>query len=118
MDGSAMKQILFGVFVLSPLTGAVRADDSDDPTRGVARISVQQGDVSVRRGDSGEVTAAATNAPLMSQDAMRTGPDARAEIQFDFANYVRMAASSEVHFADIEQARSQVQVASGTVTLT
>jgi FecR protein len=118
MDGAAMKQILLGIFVLSTLTGVVRADDYDDPTRGVARISMQQGDVSVRRGDSGEVTAAATNAPLMSQDAMRTGPSARAEIQFDYANYLRLAANSEVHFADIEQARFQAQVASGTVTLT
>jgi len=118
MDGSAMKQILFGIFVVASFTSAVRADDSDDPTRGVARISIQQGDVSVRRGDSGEVTAAATNAPLMSQDAMRTGQDGRAEVQFDFANYVRMSANSEVHFADIEQGRFQVQVAAGTVTFT
>jgi hypothetical protein len=113
-----MKQILFSIFVLSTLSGVVRADDYDDPSRGVARISIMQGDVSVRRGDSGEVTAAATNAPLMSQDAMRTGPSARAEIQFDYANYLRIAANSEVHFADLERGRFQVQVASGTITFT
>jgi len=113
-----MKPILLGVFVLSALAGVVRADDSDDPTRGVARISVLQGDVQVRRGDTGEVSAAAVNAPLMSQDAVRTGPSSRAEIQLDFAHFVRVAPNSEVHLADVEQGRFQVQVASGTVTLT
>ena len=113
-----MKSILLGTFVLSTLTGVVRADDSDDPARGVARISVLQGDVQVRRGDTGEVSAAAVNAPLMSQDAIRTGPSSRTEVQLDVAHFVRVAPSSEVHFADVEQGRFQIQVTSGTVTLT
>ena len=58
------------------------------------------------------------NAPLMTQDAVRTGPGARVEIQFDSANYLRAAANSEVDFADIERGRFQAQLASGTVTLT
>jgi hypothetical protein len=113
-----MKRILFGIFVLSALGGTAWADDYDDPSRGVARISLMQGDVSVRRGDSGEVTAAAMNAPLMSQDALRTGPASRAEIQLDFANFLRVAQNSEVHFADVERGRSQIQIAAGTVTFT
>jgi len=117
MERQRMKSTLLGVFVLCTLTGVVRGDDSDDPTRGVARISILQGDVSVRRGDSGEVSAAAVNAPLMSQDAIRTGPASRAEIQVDFAHFVRVAPNSEVHFADIEQGKFQIQMASGTVTL-
>jgi len=118
MERQGMKSILLSAFVLCIVSGLVRADDSDDPTRGVARISVLQGDVQVRRGDTGEVSAAAMNAPLMSQDAIRTGPDSRVEIQLDYAHFVRVAPSSEVHFADVEQGRFQVQVASGTVTLT
>jgi len=113
-----MKPIVMGIVAISALIGVARADDSYDPSRGVARVSVLQGDVSVRRGDSGEVSAAAVNAPLMSQDAMRTGASSRAEIQFDFAHFLRMAPNSEVHFADVEQGRFQVQVAEGTVTLT
>lgn len=120
MDGGTMKRILFGIFAVAALTGVVQAQDDDynDPSRGIARISIQQGDVSVRRGDSGEVTAAALNAPLMSQDAIRTGDASRAEIQFDATHFLRVAPNSEVHFADIEQGRFQAQVAAGTITLT
>src|SRR5579885_2240488 len=42
------------------------------PGRGVARISIMNGEVSVRRGDSGEVTAAAINAPVGSGDTVLT----------------------------------------------
>jgi hypothetical protein len=42
------------------------ADDpaAEDASRGVARVSLLNGDVSVRRGDSGEIVAAGLNAPL------------------------------------------------------
>src|ERR1700694_3223721 len=46
----------------------VRAQDADDQQRGVARISLVNGEVSVRRGDSGEWVAAVVNAPLMTED--------------------------------------------------
>src|SRR5262245_28082021 len=39
--------------------------DPDSASRGVARISVMQGEVSVRRGDNGDYVAAAINAPLV-----------------------------------------------------
>jgi hypothetical protein len=51
----------------------------------VARISLMNEDVSVRRPDSGEAVAAALNALLVVQDQLLTGPDSRAEVQFDWA---------------------------------
>jgi hypothetical protein len=50
------------------------------------------------------------------QDALLTGPDARAEVQFDWANMVRLAPMSEVRFAELENQRYQLQVARGMVT--
>ena len=47
---------------------AARAQDADDLKRGVARISLMNGDVSVRRGDSGEWVAGVVNAPLLTGD--------------------------------------------------
>ena len=91
-------------------------DEEEGPGRGVARISVMNGDVSLRRGDSGEVVAAALNAPLVAGDQLLTGPNSRAEVQFDWANIVRLAAQSEVRFADLENQRYQIQVARGMVT--
>ncbi len=88
------------------------------PGRGMARISLINGDVSVRRGDSGEVTAAAMNAPVGSGDAFLTGTAARAELQFDAASMVRIAASSEVRMGDLQYHHNQIQIAIGLVTFT
>ena len=63
---------------------------SSGPGRGVARISVINGDVSVRRGDSGDSSPPPVNSPLVVQDRLLTGPVSRAEVQFDWANMVRL----------------------------
>src|SRR5271165_5685412 len=88
------------------------------PGRGMARISLINGDVSVRRGDSGDVTAAALNAPIGSGDAFLTGTAARAELQFDASNIVRIAATSEVRMGDLQYHHNQIQIAAGLVTFT
>src|SRR5579884_606884 len=60
--------------------------DQGDQQHGVARLSIVQGDVNVRRGDNGELVAAIVNAPLMAQDHVQTAPGSRAEVQLDYAN--------------------------------
>lgn len=89
---------------------------NDDQNRAVARISVINGDVSVRRGDSGEIVAAALNAPVMVQDAVMTNQGSRAEIQFDSSNMVRLSQLAEVRLSELEYNRYQIQIARGTVT--
>jgi hypothetical protein len=88
----------------------------EDPGRGVARISVISGDVSVRRGDSGDWVAAAVNAPLVVQDQVSTAVGSRAEVQFDSANMLRVGSDSEVRLTDLESRRYQMQLVRGTVT--
>ena len=90
--------------------------ETDELGRGVARLSVINGDVSVRRGDSGDWVAGAVNAPLVAEDSVYTGAGSRAEIQLDWANVVRLAANTEVRLSEIEYGRFQVQVARGTIT--
>ncbi|MGD0579623.1 MAG: DUF6600 domain-containing protein, partial [Bryobacteraceae bacterium] len=89
--------------------------EEDGPGRGVARISLMNGDVSVRRGDSGDWVAAAINGPLMAEDRVLTGPGARAEIQLNYYNRVRLAGDAEVRFPGLEWHKYQIQVASGTI---
>jgi hypothetical protein len=74
------------------------------------------GDVSMRRGDSGDWTTAAPNAPLVTGDSIFTGPSSRAEVQFDYSNFIRLSSSAEVKFADLENRRYVVQLARGLVT--
>jgi len=105
------------LLVIAVLLCGVGWAQEDGPGRGVARISLINGDVSVRRGDSGDWIAAALNAPLMVSDHVITGPSSRTEIQFDYANMLRLAANAEVRLSELEYRRYQVQVARGTVTL-
>ncbi|HSP66995.1 MAG TPA: DUF6600 domain-containing protein, partial [Bryobacteraceae bacterium] len=95
---------------------AQQPDEGDAPDHGVARISLVNGDVTVRRGDSNDLTAAAPNGPLLVNDILATGQNAVAEIQFDAANMVRVGQTSEVRIGELEYGRYLVQIASGTTT--
>jgi len=86
------------------------------PERGVARMSVINGEVSVRRGDSGEWVAAVANAPLMVEDRIATGQGARAEVQFDAGDLIRLGANAEVRLAQLDYNHYELQIAHGTVT--
>ena len=90
-------------------------ESGDDPSHSVARISLIQGEVNVQRGDSGEVVAAALNAPLQTQDHLQTADGSRAEIQFDSSNMVRLAAGTDLGLANVAYRQYQLQLATGTV---
>jgi hypothetical protein len=105
-------RVMVAVGALATLAWA----EEEGPGRGVARISVISGDVSVRRGDAGEWIAAAINAPLVVQDRLVCGPQSRAELQFDYANMIRLDENSEVRLSELEYQRYQLQIARGTAT--
>jgi hypothetical protein len=115
-----------GKFRFLALTGAVlflagsltpaRAQDPDDLKRGVARISLINGDVSVRRGDSGDWVAGVINAPLLTDDYVASGPNSRAEIQFDANNLLRLGANAELRLTQLEYSRNQMELAHGVMT--
>jgi hypothetical protein len=88
----------------------------DQPGQPVARLGVMNGEVSIRRGDSGEWVAAALNAPLMPGDSLSVAPNGSAEIQLDYADYVRVGGDSEIRISQLDDGRNQVQVAKGLVT--
>ncbi|HKV95855.1 MAG TPA: DUF6600 domain-containing protein [Candidatus Angelobacter sp.] len=93
-----------------PDDGAPR---SEGPAPAVAHISLIKGDVSAQRGDTGDWAATTVNAPVMRGDQIATGDKARAEIQLDSANVVRLAAHSQMKLADLTRQRIQIQVAQG-----
>ena len=95
---------------------APEPDGQYEQGRAVARVSLLNGDVSVRRGDSGDVIAAALNAPLMAGDSVMTSSSSRAEVQLDWANVVRIAPNSEVRFSALDIKSFQIQIAAGAVT--
>ncbi|WP_031500593.1 DUF6600 domain-containing protein [Bryobacter aggregatus] len=111
-----MRRFIYSLSMLAGLVLPALGQQDDDAARGVARVSVIAGDVSVRRGDSGDQVAATVNAPLMAQDSLMTGVGARAEMQFDAANLVRLSGNTEVRIAELQSQRVQLNIAGGLVT--
>ncbi len=89
--------------------------DPADRDHGVARLSIADGEVNVRRGDTGEAVAGAINAPLLTQDHVETSPNGRAEVELDSGDAVRLAPSTALGFADLRYHRAQIQLGLGTV---
>src|SRR5579863_6522107 len=94
----------------------VHAQDPDDLKRAVARISLMDGQVSVRRGDTSDWVAGIINAPLMADDRIATAPNSRAEIQFDNSHMIRIGGNAEIHLTQLEYGHYQMELAKGTVT--
>jgi hypothetical protein len=91
------------------------APSGDDLQHGVARISVMDGQVSVRRGDADWV-AGVINAPLLADDRISTGANSRAEVEFDAANLLRIGGLAEIRISALEAGRLQLELSHGTVT--
>lgn len=113
MKRNALLLTLAGVLLAAALP--VQAEP-DEPGKGVARISLINGDVSVRRGDSGDWVAAVINAPLLADDRVLTGPASRAEVQFDYYHRIRLAGDTEIRLTQLEYRLYQISVVRGTVT--
>jgi FecR protein len=86
--------------------------------QGVARISLIHGEVSTQRGDSGDWSAAALNQPLMTGDKVSTADDARAELQLDFANTLRLGPNTKTNIANLTRKNIQIQLGEGIATYT
>ena len=95
------------------LLGPQKVKAQDEPTSVVARISVVHGDVSIMRGDSKEWVPATANVSVVRGDTLAAGADSRAEVQFDYANVLRLGQGAEVKVAELTTTRIQIQVASG-----
>jgi uncharacterized protein DUF6600/FecR-like protein len=85
---------------------------------GVARISMIHGDVSTQRGDSGDWSAATLNQPVMGGDKVSTADNARAELQLDFANILRLGANSQATLATLTHKDIQIQLSQGLANYT
>lgn len=99
-----------------PPQGPAAPEPRDQPGQPVARLGVINGEASVRRGDSGEWVAAVLNAPLMMGDSISVAPGGSAELQLDYANFLRIGGDSEVRISQLDNGRQQVQVSRGLVT--
>ena len=87
-----------------------------EPELGVARVSLTNGEVTLRRGESGDWVEARVNTPLVDGDTLATGRAARAEVQLDSRNFARLAADSQVNLTQLGNRRFRIQIDRGTLT--
>ena len=85
---------------------------------GVGHISMIHGDVSTQRGDSGTWSAAMLNQPVVSGDKVSTGDGARAEVQLDFANILRLGRTLRPTIANFTNKDIQIQLGQGLANYT
>ena len=96
---------------------SVSAQSSDaEPALGVARVSLVNGDVTTRRGEAGDWIAADVNSPLVEGDLLETGPGARAEVQLDYSNFLRLDGATQVELAALGNRSFRVRLLAGRVT--
>ena len=96
----------------SPQGGPQQAPQGD---AGAARISFIQGDVSTQHNGSNDWAAATVNTPVVNGDHISTGQNARAEIQLDHANILRMGDQSTANVVSLAPNQMQVQIGQGLV---
>ena len=93
--------------------GGPEGEAPAETDQGVARISLIHADVSTQRGDSGDWSAATLNQPVMTGDKVSTGDNARAELQLDYANILRLGPNSQANMANLTKRNIQIQLAQG-----
>ena len=111
--GNLLVRAALAALLLAPLGWA---QEEDRPALGVARVSLTNGDVTIRRGDSGDWIQAPVNTPVVEGDRIATGAASRAEVQLDHSNLLRLNESSEVHMANLGNKQFRVQVERGVVS--
>lgn len=114
-DNSAGAQgdVQNGVPPTEAQPGGPTGEEPAKTDMGVARISLIHGDVSTQRGDSGDWSAATLNQPVVTGDKVSTGDGARAEVQLDFANVLRLGPNSKANIATFTKRNIQIQIGQG-----
>ncbi len=105
---------LIAAIVILPLPMAAQSADSG-PALGVARVSLVNGEVTSKRGDSGDWIAARINQAVVEGDSVMTGPASRAEVQLDHGNLVRLNSNSEIEFSALGNRKFQIRVIRGSI---
>lgn len=91
---------------------------ADEAGIGVARVSVADGEVEVRRGQSGDRMKARGGMPVLGDNTVTTGKSSRAELQFGQGNFVRMNSETVLRVVEIGNRFFHVEVLEGDVTYT
>jgi len=91
--------------------------DDSAPVARVARLSFVDGDVSFLRAGVTEWAPGVENLPLLTGDQIFAGRGARAEVQLDRGNYIRLSENTELTIADFSDTSAQFEITEGTAII-
>ena len=112
-----LSSFLLTIF-LTPIIA--RADDDDDDydvKARVARISMLDGQVNLKRNDSKDWEAAKLNQSLVEGDTVSTSADSKLEIQIDARNFIRLSSNSVLRIVTLRDEGIAISTVEGTVTV-
>ena len=90
------------------------ADDDDDPSSRVARLSFAQGSVSFQPAGTDDWVTAVLNRPITTGDQIWTDRDGRLELQLD-GSLIRLSNNTGFSFLNLSDNVTQIQLTSGTL---
>jgi hypothetical protein len=112
------RYALYVILAMSMANFFAWAEPEDDSYTRIARISYMEGPVSFQNTSDVDWTAAAVNLPLQLGDRIYTGPQGRAEIEFDEGSVLRLAESTDIQFLSLKEEIIQIRILTGLSSLT
>jgi hypothetical protein len=94
------------------------ANPENDSYSRLARLSYLEGNVSFLHASDNDWLAASVNFPLQPGDRIYTGPDGRAEIEFDDGSVCRLAENTDIELLSLGDDLIQWRIFTGLATLT
>jgi hypothetical protein len=97
---------------------AAWAGSGNDGYTRLARLSHLEGHVSFQHAAETDWAAASINLPLQPGDRIYTGPEGRAEIEFDDGACFRLAENADIEILSLREDLIQLRILAGLATLT
>lgn len=113
-----LMMLLLGASAL-PVRAETEDADTDeyDVTARVARMSLLEGQVDLRRASNTAWEAARPNLPLVEGDTLAIGKGSRVEIQIDARNFVRIGADSLLRIVTLRSEGIVLSLVEGTMSV-
>jgi len=114
-----LSSFLLTLFLTPIIARAYDDDDADDydVKARVARISMLDGQVNLKRSDSKDWEAAKLNQSLVEGDTVSTSAESKLEIQIDARNFIRLSSNSVLRIVTLRDEGIAISAVEGTVTV-
>jgi hypothetical protein len=117
-DSPMIRRWLIFLITASLMTLVASANPEEDNYSRLARLSYLEGNVSFQHASDNDWSAASVNFPLQPGDRIYTGPDGRAEIEFDDGSICRLAENTDIELLSLNDDLIQLRIFTGLSTLT